>query len=152
MAQIQESKNLNDIYLIIQQTDLNNKEDILTDKKMQTLFFNLLNNTEIILPKINSFSNYMIFLNYIFKEFQVNEISSIELSRKNEILNLLAEELINQAMKTDHIIDKEKLVQYFYDKNFFSFFLENWQKNEDISLFKGIFSRFIEVSTYLLLK
>ena len=152
MAQIQESKNLNDIYLIIQQTDLNNKEDILTDKKMQTLFFNLLNNTEIILPKINSFSNYMIFLNYIFKEFQVNEISSIELSRKNEILNFLAEELINQAMKTDHIIDKEKLVQYFYDKNFFSFFLENWQKNEDISLFKGIFSKFIEVSTYLLLK
>ena len=94
----------------------------------------------------------MIFLNYIFKEFQVNEISSIELSRKNEILNLLAEELINQAMKIDHIIDKEKLVQYFYDKNFFSFFLENWQKNEDISLFKGIFSRFIEVSKYFLLK
>ena len=152
MAQIQESKNLNDINLLIQQTDLNNKEDILTDKKMQTLFFNLLNNAEIILPKINSFSNYMIFLNYIFKEFQVNEISSIELSRKNEILNLLAEELINQAMKIDHIIDKEKLVQYFYDKNFFSFFLENWQKNEDISLFKGIFSRFIEVSKYFLLK
>jgi hypothetical protein len=43
-------------------------------------------------------------------------------------------------------MDKEKIVQYFYDKNIFEIFLEKIIKSE-ISLFKKIFSKFSKVST-----
>ena len=149
MDKSQDSKNLNDINLLKQQNNLNNSEDILTDTKMETIYFNLLNSTEIIFPKINGFQNFVIFFGYIFNKIKASQNIS-EIPRKNAILNLLIEELINKVCESETIMDKEKIVQYFYDKNIFEIFLEKMKKNE-ISLFKKIFSKFSEVSIYYII-
>ena len=146
MDKPKESKNINDIHVIKEPNISENKEDIITDTKLESIYFNLLNNTKITLPKINGFQNFMAFFNYIFTKLNTGEESPDKTGRKNELLKVLIEELTHYSKELGDSTNQAKIEQYFYDKNFFGVFLEILNKKEDISSFKEIFLLFSKVS------
>ena len=146
MDKPKESKNINDIHVIKEPNISENKEDIITDTKLESIYFNLLNNTKITLPKINGFQNFMAFFNYIFTKLNTGEESPDKTGRKNELLKVLIEQLTHYSKELGDSTNQAKIEQYFYDKNFFGVFLEILNKKEDISSFKEIFLLFSKVS------
>ena len=61
-----ESKNINVIYLLKQTNNPENKEDIITNAKLESIYLDIINNNQITIPKINGFQNFMVFFDYIF--------------------------------------------------------------------------------------
>ena len=149
MDKIKESNNLNDKNLLNQQNNSNNKEDILQTINMREIYCNLFNDEQIKLPNFNGFSNFLSFFDYFFNQIMNKQDNKIlDLSRTNEILILLIEELMKQALNVNQIQinDQKKLEQYFLDKNFFDIFSEILKRIEDLFLFKEVFTKFSEVS------
>ena len=149
MDKIKESNNLNDINLLKKPNNTNNEENILTNNNMYQILYNLLNEEQIKIPNFNNFKNFMIFLDTIYTHLINEPINEgKDLTRINQILILLIEELIKQILKLNEIQinDKNELEKYFLNKNFFEAFLEVFKTIEDLTLFKDIFTKFSEVS------
>ena len=144
-----ESKNINDIYLLKQTNIPENKEDIITNTKLESIYLDILNNNQITMPKINGFQNFLVFFDYIFNKLNIDKKSPDKLSKENEILKILIEEFINYSNELNDKTNQEKIVQYFLDKNFCGLFFEILNKKEDISSFKELFLLFSKVSIFL---
>jgi len=143
------AKNLNDISLIEEQINSEIKEITTIDKNLETIYLNLLNGTEIILPKFNGAPNFFLFFDFFFNRINADKAYIENYVKTNEIMNVLIEELLNNLEKKNEKIYQEKLGQYFYDINFFSIFLDKLIKKQDIPLFKEKFLIVSNVSIYL---
>lgn len=141
-----ESKNINVIYLLKQTNNPENKEDIITNEKLESIYLDIINNNQITIPKINGFQNFMVFFDYIFNKLNIDKESPDKLSKKNEILKSLIEKFINYTNELNDKSNQAKIERYFLDKNFCGLFFEILNKKEDISSFKEFFLLFSKVS------
>ena len=113
-----------DISLLDEPVNLEPINDIPQNRKLQTIYFNLLWGIELKLPKIDGINSLIIFLEYFNNKFsETRKISPHLLSRKTEIYYLLIEQLFEF-----HIDEKDKntlksLEQFFYEEDFFTSFL-----------------------------
>ena len=150
MDKLTEIKNLNDKSLLEEKANLETKENISQDTNLESFYFNLLNDTEIKIPKMIGTENIFKLLEFILnKTFEEKEKEIPEI-RKKQILNLLIDELIDNIGKDRENIS-EKLNQYFSFINFFETFFEILLRNEDVSSFKDKFLFVSKVSVYLLI-
>ena len=141
-----EIKNLNDRSLLEEQANLERKEDNTSDKELELLYFNLLNDKEFKIPKVNETQNIFKLLQFIFnKTYEQNEKENTE-TRKKQILNHLTAKLIEKIGENDKTYS-EKLKQFFPFVNFFNTFFEILL-NEDVLVFKDKFLYVSKVSIY----
>ena len=148
MDKLTEIKNFNDKSLLEEKANLEAKKNISQDTNLESFYFNLLNDTEIKIPKMfgteNIFKLIEFILNKIFEEKE-KEFPEI---RKKQILNLLIAELIDNIVKDGEKISG-KLNQYFSFINFFETFFEILLKVEDLSSFKEKFLYISKVSVFI---
>ena len=150
MDKLTEIKNSNDKSLLEEKANLETKENISQDINLESFYFNLLNDTEIKIPKMIGTENIFKLLEFILnKTFEEKEKDIPEI-RKKQILNLLIAELIDNIGKDGENIS-EKLNKYFSLINFFATFFEILLKNEDLSSFKDKFLYVSKVSIYILI-
>ena len=149
MDKLTEIKNLNDKSIIEEKDNLEAKENISQDTNLESFYFNLLNDTEIKIPKMFGTQNIFKLLEFILsKTFEEKEKEIPEI-RKKQILRLLIVELIDNIGKNEENIS-EKLNQYFSFIKFFEAFFEILLK-KDLSAFKDKFLFVSKVSLYLLI-
>ena len=141
-----EIKNLNDKSLLEEQANLETKEDITPDKELELLYFNLLNDKEVKIPKLNETQNIFKLLQFIFNKSYEQNIKEIPETRKKQILNHLISKLIDKIGVNDETY-LEKMKQYFSFVCFFNTFFEILLK-EDILVFKDKFLYVSKVSKY----
>ena len=128
---------LDDKTLLEEKANLETKEEITSDIKLDDIFYNFLNNIENKIPKINDRENLLIYLEYFFNKYKEDNSSPDEvLLRKKQFLILLVGQLIDNIEDMTEKVFQEKMEQYFYDKKFFDIFFEILIKKDDISVFK----------------
>lgn len=141
-------KQLYDISLLDEPVNLETIDGIPPNRKLHTIYYNLVWGLEPKLPKIDGIKSLLILLEYMYNKFsEVRKISPHLISRKNEIFYLLIDQLLKIPFDK---IDKENvkvLEQYFYDSDFFSSFLLMLNKLKNV-LFNEKFSFFSKVSIY----
>jgi hypothetical protein len=146
MDKSNEIKKLNDNSLLEEQANLETKEDITPDKELELLYFNLLNDKEVKIPKLNETQNIFKLLQFIFNKSYEQNIKEIPETRKKQILNHLISKLIDKIGVNDETY-LEKMKQYFSFVCFFNTFFEILLK-EDILVFKDKFLYVSKVSKY----
>lgn len=150
MDKLTEIKNLNDKSLLEEKANLETKKNISQDTNLESFYFNLLNDTEIKIPKMFGTENIFKLIEFILnKTFKEKEKEFPEI-RKKQILILLIAELFDNIGKDGEKIS-EKLNQYFSFISFFETFFEILLKVEDLSSFKEKFLYISKVSVYLLI-
>jgi len=150
MDKLTEIKNLNDKSLLEEKANLETKKNISQDTNLESFYFNLLNDTEIKIPKMFGTENIFKLIEFILnKTFEEKEKEFPEI-RKKQILILLIVELFDNIGKDGEKIS-EKLNQYFSFISFFETFFEILLKVEDLSSFKEKFLYISKVSVYLLI-
>ena len=150
MDKLTEIKNLNDKSLLEEKANLETKKNISQDTNLESFYFNLLNDTEIKIPKMFGTENIFKLIEFILnKTFEEKEKEFPEI-RKKQILILLIAELFDNIGKDGEKIS-EKLNQYFSFISFFETFFEILLKVEDLSSFKEKFLYISKVSVYLLI-
>ena len=144
-------KQLYDISLLDEPVNLETIDGILPNRKLHTIYYNLVWGLDLNLPKIDGIKSLLILLEYIYNKFsEMRKISPHLISRKNEIFYLLIEQLLKISFDK---IDKgslKTLEDYFYDSDFFSSFLLMLNKLNN-TLFTEKFSFFSKVSKYPLI-
>ena len=140
------SRNINDISLKEESINSDIKEIITTDKNFEAIYLNLLNSKEIKLPKFNGVSNFLKFFDFIFQKINADKAPKEEVSNKNEIMDFLIEELLNNIEEIKEKQYQQQFEQYFNNINFFYSFLDKLIKNQDGSIFKEKFLIVSEVS------
>ena len=146
MDRSNEIKNFNDKSLLEEQANLETKEDITPDKELELLYFNLLNDKEVKIPKMNETQSIFKLLQFIFNKAYEENIKEIPETRKKEILNHLISKLIDKIGVNDEAFS-EKMKQFFSFVNFFNTFFEILLK-EDVLVFKDKFVYVSKVSKY----
>ena len=150
MDKLTEIKNLNDKSLLEEKANLETKENISQDINLESFYFNLLNDTEIKIPKMIGTENIFKLLEFILNKTFEEKEKEVPDIRKKQVLNLLIAELVDN-INSDRENFSEKLNQYFSFINFFAIFFEILVKNEDLSSFKDKFLYVSKVSEYLLI-
>jgi hypothetical protein len=150
MDKLTEIKNLNDNSLLEEKANLETKENISQDTNLESFYFNLLNDTEIKIPKMIGTENIFKLLEFILNKTFEEKEKEVPDIRKKQVLNLLIAELVDN-INSDRENFSEKLNQFFSFKNFFETFFEIILKKEDLSLFKDKFFNVSKVSLYLLI-
>ena len=139
-------KEIYDIDQLDEPVNLETKEGIPPNRKLQTLYYNLLWSADLKLLKIDGIESLLILLDYIYNRFDdIRKISPHLLARKNEIFYLLIEQIFNSSIDKKDKDTFKKLEQYFYDNDFFASFLFILNKKNN-SVFKEKFSFFSKVS------
>ena len=146
MDKSNEIKNFNDKSLLEEQANLETKEDITPDKELELLYFNLLNDKEVKIPKMNETQNIFKLLQFIFNKTYEENIKEIPETRKKEILNHLISKLIDKIGVNDETY-LEKMKQFFSFVCFFNTFFEILLK-EDVYVFKDKFFYVSKVRKY----
>ena len=117
-------KELYDISVLDEPINLETIDGITPNRKLHTLYFNLLWKADFKIPKIDGIKSLIILLEYFYNRFnEIRKTSPNLISRKFEVYYFLIKQLLN--IKFDNL-DKttfKSLEQYFFDKEFFSFFL-----------------------------
>jgi hypothetical protein len=150
MDKLTEIKNLNDNSLLEEKANLETKENISQDTNLESFYFNLLNDTEIKIPKMIGTENIFKLLEFILNKTFEEKEKEVPDIRKKQVLNLLIAELVDN-INSDRENFSEKLNQFFSFINFFETFFEIILKKEDLSLFKDKFFNVSKVSLYLLI-
>ena len=148
MYQIKDNvlKQLYDINQLDEPINLETIDGIPPTKKLQTIYYNLMWDSELKLPKIDGIKSLLILLDYFYnKLFYVRKMPVHFLSRKNEILNLIIEQLLSYNIDNEDNIIKNILPQYFYEQNFFDCFLKIINKRKN-SFFEEKFRSYSKVS------
>ena len=147
MDKIKESKNLNNIDIIAESNNPEDKEKIITNMEIENIysfFINFENNKSI---KYYGFQDFYLFFDQIYNKIKNLKPESPEIIKKrNLVINKLAEELINYMKENKENLKEEKAKEYFFDKNFSNIFLENLIKKEEYSFFEERFKIFSIVS------
>ena len=145
MSIIQDISNIN--ALTEPQINFDSLDNITLNQKLDSIFNNIINNTEDIklIPKINESQKLVIFFEFFFN--RLNEIVTMPniLEKRNVIFKYLSETLINNLIILLEKKDQEKISQFFYNLNFFEILITSLN-NQDISLFKEKFVLFLKVS------
>ena len=117
-------KELYDISVLDEPINLETIDGITPNRKLHTLYFNLLWKADFEIPKIDGIKSLIILLEYFYNRFnEIRKTSPNLISRKFEVYYFLIKQLLN--IKFDNL-DKttfKSLEQYFFDKEFFSCFL-----------------------------
>ena len=117
-------KELYDISVLDEPINLETIDGITPNRKLHTLYFNLLWKADFKIPKIDGIKSLIILLEYFYNRFnEIRKTSPNLISRKFEVYYFLIKQLLN--IKFDNL-DKttfKSLEQYFFDKEFFSCFL-----------------------------
>ena len=117
-------KELYDISVLDEPINLETIDGITPNRKLHTLYFNLLWKADFKIPKIDGIKSLIILLEYFYNRFnEIRKTSPNLISRKFEVYYFLIKQLLN--IKFDNL-DKttfKSLEQYFFDKDFFSCFL-----------------------------
>lgn len=144
-------KQLYDISLIDEPVNLETKNGIPPNRKLQAIYYNLVWGVDLKLPKIDGINSLLIFLDYFYSKFnEVRKISPYLLSRKNEIFYLINEQLLRLHIDKNEKDTLKTLEQYFYDQDFFSSFLIRLNKLNN-ALFQEKYSFFSKVSLFFIL-
>ena len=146
MDKANEIKNFNDKSLLEEQANLETKEDSTQDKELELFYFNLLNDKEVKIPKLNETQNIFKLLQFIFNKTYEENIKEIPEKRKKQILNDLISKLIDKIGVNDEAYS-EKIKQFFSFANFFNTFFEILLK-EDVLVFKDKFLYVSKVRKY----
>lgn len=142
-------KQIYDISQLDEPVNLETKDGIIPNRKLQILYYNLIWGVELKLPQIDGIKSLLILLNYIYnKIYDIRKISPNMLSRKNEIYYLIIEQLFKLTIDKKDKDFLKTLEQYFYDKEFFSSFLLILNKKNN-AVFKEKFSLYSKVSIYI---
>jgi len=117
-------KELYDITSLDEPVNLETKDGIPPNRKLQVLYFNLLWKAEFKMPKIDGIKSLLILLEYFYNKFsEMTKTSPNLISRKIEIYYLLIKQLLNIKFEKLDKSSLKSLEQYFFDKDFFSCFL-----------------------------
>ena len=117
-------KQIYDISLLDEPINLETIDGIPPNRKLHSIYYNLIWGCELKLPKIDGIKSLLILLEYIYNKFsETPKISPHLLSRKNEIFYLLIEQLLKIPIDKKDKETLKFLAQYFYDPDFFSSFL-----------------------------
>ena len=150
MDKLTEIKNLNDKSLLEEKANLETKKNISQDTNLESFYFNLLNDTEIKIPKMFETENIFKLIEFILnKTFEEKAKEFPEIRKKQILILLIAELFDNIGIEGEKI--SEKLNQYFSFISFFETFFEILLKVEDFSSFKEKFLYISKVSVYLLI-
>ena len=144
-------KQIYDISLLDEPVNLETIDGIPPNRKLHTIYYNLVWGLELRLPKIDGIKSLLILLEYMYNKFsEIRKMSPHFLSRKNEIFYLLIVQLLKMPIDKKDKETLKILAQYFYDPDFFSSFLLIINKLKN-SLFIEKFSFFSKVSINILL-
>ena len=150
MSIIQDISNIN--ALTEPQINFDSLDNITLNQKLDSIFNNIINNTEDIklIPKINDSKKLVIFFEFFFN--RLNEIVTMPniLEKCNVIFKYLSETLINNFIILLEKKEQEKISHFFYNLNFFEILITSLN-NQDISLFKENFVLFLQVSFFYLI-
>ena len=139
-------KQIYDISLLDEPVNLETINGIPPNRKLHTIYYNLVWGIEINFPKIDGIKSLLILLEYIYNKFsEIRKMPPYFLSRKNEIFYLLIDQLLIMPIDKKDKETLKILAQYFYDADFFSSFLLMINKLNN-SLFIEKFSFFSKVS------
>ena len=142
---------LYDISLLDEPVNLETINGIPPNRKLQTIYYNLVWGVELRLPEIDGIKSLLIFLDYFYSKFNdIRKISPHLLSRKNEIFYLIIDQLLKLSINKKDKEVLKTLEQYFYDQDFFGCFLIKLNKLKN-SLFKEKFSFFSKVRINIIL-
>ena len=143
-------ENLYDISSLDLPVNLEIKDGILPNRKLQILYFNLLWNVELKLPKLDGIKSLIILLEYFYNKFnEITRTSPNLISRKFEVYLILIKELLNIEVETIDKSNWKSLGIYFFDKDFFTCFLLTLNKLNNKNFFKK-FTSFSKVSTNII--
>lgn len=117
-------KELYDISVLDEPINLETIDGITPNRKLHTLYYNLLWKVDFKIPKVDGIKSLIILLEYFYNKFNdIRKVSPNLISRKFDVYYFLIRQLLN--IKNDNF-DKtsfKSLEQYFFDKDFFSCFL-----------------------------
>jgi hypothetical protein len=117
-------KELYDISVLDVPINLETKDGIPPNRKLHTLYYNLLWKVDFKIPKIDGIKSLIVLLEYFYNKFnQISKISPNIISRKFEVYFLLIKQLLNIKINENDKTSLKYLEQYFFDKDFFSCFL-----------------------------
>ena len=117
-------KQIYDISLLDEPVNLEPIDDIPQNRKLQTIYYNLLWGVELKLPKFDGIKSLLIFLEYFDDKFmEARKISPHLLSRKTEIFYLLIEQILKFNIDEKDKDSLKTLEQFFYEEDFFASFL-----------------------------
>ena len=143
-------ENLYDISSLDLPVNLEIRDGILPNRKLQILYFNLLWNVELKLPKLDGIKSLVILLEYFYNKFnEITRTSPNLISRKFEVYLILIKELLNIEVETIDKSNWKSLGIYFFDKDFFTCFLLTLNKLNNKNFFKK-FTSFSKVSTNII--
>ena len=135
-----------DLSQLDEPVNLETKEGILPNRKLQVIYYNLLWVVDPKLPKIDGIKSLLILLDYVYNKFDdIRKISPHLLARKNETFYLIIDQIFNSYIDKKDKDSLKNLEQYFYDNDFFTSFLIMLNKKNN-SVFKEKFSFFSKVS------
>ena len=141
-------KQLYDISQLDEPINLETIDDITPNRKLHTLYYNLLWAAELKLPKIDGIKSLLILLEYIYNKFNdVRKTPPHYLSRKNEILYLIIEQLLSYKIDMKDKETMKNIYQYFYEQDFFNCFLKIINKRNN-SFFEEKFLFYSKVSYF----
>ena len=134
---------LYDISSLDSPVNLETKDGILPNRKLQILYFNLIWNVELKLPKLDGIKSLIVLLEYFYNKFnEITKTSPNLISRKYEVYYILIKELLNIEIEKLDSSSWKSLGQYFFDKDFFTCFLLTLNKLNN----KNFFRKFISFS------
>ena len=137
---------INDNSYLQKSNELEIKEGITPNNKLQTIYTNLVGGIDIKLPEIYGIKNLLILLDYFYNKFnEIKDPPSFILSRKVEIYYLVIEKVLKMNIELNDNGTFKTLELYFLDEDFFTAFLIKLTKLND-SLFFEKFSFFSKVS------
>lgn len=144
-------KQIYDISLLDEPEPLNLEyiEGKTLNNKLKNIYFNLIREKDVEIPKIDGIKSLLILLDYLIDKFNnLQKISPHLLSKKNEVYFLLIEQLLKMPFDKKDKEILETLEKYFYDQDFFISFLMILNKQNN-SMFIENLSFFSKVSIYI---
>lgn len=142
------SKQIDDTSILEKSNNLEIKEGITPNHKLQNLYTDLVGGIDFKLPEIDGIKSLLIFLDYFYNKFnEIKKMANFKLSRKVEIYYLMIEQLLKMNIDKNDNETFKTLEKYFFEEDFFTAFLMKLIKLEN-SLFVEKFSFFTRVSIY----